>query len=73
MMVLDNKFELQQTVYLKTDPDQRGRIVTQINVRVGGLLCELQCGASGSWHYDFEITEEKDVLKATTEWPDNNA
>jgi hypothetical protein len=67
MMVIDNKYELTQTVYLKTDPDQRQRIITQINVRVNGLIYELTCGSSGSWHYEFEITAEKDVLQATTQ------
>lgn len=67
MMVIENKFELQQTVYLKTDSDQRQRIVTRISVGVNGIVYELMCGSSGSWHYDFEITADKDVVKATCE------
>lgn len=64
-MVIENKFELQQTVYLKTDPDQRARIVTRINVSSTGLIYELYSGTGGSWHYDFEIATEKDVLITT--------
>jgi len=67
MMVIENKFELEQAVYLKTDPDQRQRIITRIIVSSGGVSYELYCGNCGSWPYDFEITTEKDVLKATTE------
>jgi hypothetical protein len=66
MMIIENKFELQQTVYLKTDPDQKARVVTRIIVNPSGLSYELYCGTGGSWHYDFEISTEKDVLKATT-------
>ena len=48
------------TVYLKTDPDQLQRIVTDIRINPSGLvLYFLCCGPSGSWHYDFEITDTK--------------
>jgi hypothetical protein len=67
MMIIENKFELQQTVYLKTDADQKPRVVTRFIVSQLGLSYELYCGTGGSWHYDFEISTERDVLKATTE------
>jgi hypothetical protein len=51
-------------VYLKTDPDQLERIVTGKLLRPGGVtLYELCCGIGVSIHYDFEISEDIDVLK----------
>jgi len=67
-MKYDFTFELGQTVYLKTDVDQSKRIVTGITIRPSGAITyELTCGASYSWHYDFEIDITKDVLLSTTD------
>ena len=65
-MVIENKFELGQLVYLKTDTDQNPRMIIGISVRQSGLLYELSFGSQSSWHYQMEISDEKDVLKATT-------
>ncbi len=62
-MVLDNKYKIGQIVYLKTDPDQNDMIVTGINIRQTGLTYELSFGDSNSWHYDIEITKDRNVLK----------
>lgn len=62
MMLTDNDFKLKQEVYLKTDTDQFKRFVTGILIRPNGISYELTCGESASWHYDFEIAIEKDVL-----------
>lgn len=65
MIVIDNEFEIGELVYLKTDDDQKIRLVTAIKVCPDdSYLYELVCGALQSFHYDFEITREKDVLKA---------
>lgn len=64
-MIIDNKFNLGEIVFLKTDTDQKERIVLQISVRETGYLYELGCGGTSSWHYAFEISQEKNVLKAT--------
>jgi len=66
MMLIENKFELGQTVYLKTDNDQSERMVIGISVRPSGLLYELSFGSVCSWHYEMEISEEKNVLKTTS-------
>lgn len=65
MMVLDNKFEIGDVVYLHTDIDQLERIVTSLWIKQGSILYALNCGTVESWHYDFEITVEKDVLKTS--------
>lgn len=66
-MVIDNKFELGDMVYLKTDPDQRERIVSKISVLPNGLLAyELSHNTSTSMHYNFEISLEKNIVLTTT-------
>lgn len=62
MMVINSKYNFFDTVYLKTDPDQRQRMVTRLNITPNGITYELSCGTQTSWHYDQEIAEEKDVL-----------
>lgn len=65
-MVIDNIFEIGDIVFLKTDPDQRQRIVTSILVRDGGTLSyELSCGTDSKWVYGLEISSEKNVLVST--------
>ena len=67
MMVVDNKYEFGQEVYLKTDTDQKIRIVTGLCIRPNGCInYEVACGTESKWHYDFEMTTEKDVVKSTT-------
>jgi hypothetical protein len=63
MMVINNKFNIEDIVYLKTDEGQKPRIVVQISARKNDLLYELNLGSSGSWHNEFEITSEKNILK----------
>jgi hypothetical protein len=63
-MTIKNKFELGQTVYLITDKEQEARIVTGIKIGPGDLIYQLACGKDLSEHYDFEISEEADVLQS---------
>ena len=66
MMFIDNKFNIRDKVYLETDPDQSERIVTSFIIRESRITYGLSCGTNESWHDDFEITTEKNVLKTTT-------
>jgi len=66
MMVIDNKFDFGQVVYIKTDQDQRPRIITGILVKPGYMEYQLNCGTDWSWHPDFAISDEKNVLLTTT-------
>lgn len=62
-MLVNNVFELKQQVYLKTDINQKPRIITSIVVcGDGGILYEVASANEYSKHYDFEISENKDVL-----------
>lgn len=64
-VVVYNKHEHGDTVYLKTDPDQLPRIVSCIRVYMNGeLMYDLICGTISSVHYDFEISKTKDFVNA---------
>lgn len=62
-MIVENKYDIGSLVYLKTDPDQRQRMITQISVTQCGVRYCLSCGQTDTWHYDIEISESKDILK----------
>jgi len=67
MMVINNKFEIGETVYQITDPNQFPRIITRFCVNPEGVVTyELYSGCIASWHYDFEFSREKNVLITTT-------
>lgn len=56
-------YNLGETVYLKTDSEQRPRLVIALTIRAGGsasVYYELGCGAESSFHFDMEITSEVD-------------
>lgn len=65
-MVIENKFEIKDTVYLVTDKDQNPGIVTSIKIFSGGeLLYIISMGKAWSEHYDFELSYEKNILITT--------
>lgn len=66
MMLIDNKFNIGDKVYLETDAEQNERVVTGLYIRQTSITYGLSCGTNESWHYDFEITVEKNVLKTST-------
>ena len=62
-MTIDNKFEIGQEVYLKTDKDQNKRIVVGIEVTQNNTLCYiLACECTETSHFDFEIMNDRDIL-----------
>lgn len=68
MMIIDNKFNFWDIVYLKTDPDQEKRIVTEMKL-IGSMgaisiLYLLSCGSQISNHYEEEISSEKDIVES---------
>lgn len=65
-MVLDTKFDISQTVYLLTDIEQVPRMVYGYEITQGCILYMLCVGVTTSKHFDFEISESKDVLKSVT-------
>ena len=63
-MIISTPYELGDIVYMKIDVDQNEMMITGFNVRQRGITYELsRSNGSTSWHYDFEFTLEKSVLK----------
>ena len=53
------EFQIGDTVYLKTDPDQSPRLVTGYWVRPHATLYTLAYKDGDSTHFDFEISTTK--------------
>ena len=63
MMIIDNKFELGQTVYLKVDEDQNPYIVISLFIDSGGAVQYNISGKTGTRYvYDVELQEEKKII-----------
>jgi hypothetical protein len=64
MMVIENRFEIGEMIYLKHDPEQKERLITQISIGGNNALryCA-SCGTTETWHYDMELSKEKDQIK----------
>ena len=62
-MILENKYNIGEFVYLITDPDQCKRIITGIEVGQRDICYFLACGESTTKHYDFEISKEKQLIE----------
>ena len=48
-------------IYLRTDPEQRPRMVTVIRLTPSQIVYELSCGHESSEHYDIEMSASSDV------------
>lgn len=61
--VFVSEFSLEQLVWLRTDEDQKCRIVVGINFQANNSCqYQLSCGTSNSWHYACEISSERNAL-----------
>lgn len=61
MNIKSIKHSVTDLVYLKTDIQQLPRIVTGITISHNSISYQLNAGTEVSYHYDFEISTEKDV------------
>lgn len=66
MMVIDNKYEFGDIVFLKTDRDQFERIVIGIKVSPLGITYRVALGAIETDHYEMEMSVDKNIIIATT-------
>jgi hypothetical protein len=57
-MIVDNKFDIEQTVYLKTDIEQLPRLIRSFQVYKTRIAYELVLGVNDSWHDEFEISSQ---------------
>ena len=62
MIMVDNEFEMCETLYLKSDGEQKPRILNGMLITPNGYLYRLCCGTTDSYHYSMEITREKSFL-----------
>lgn len=61
------EFFIGDTVYLKTDADQKPRMITGYTLRPNGAVSYmLTCGEFEYSHYGVEISAERDILIVTT-------
>lgn len=66
-MKINTKYNIEDTVYLVTDSEQLERTITAITIYPNNLIMyELMCGVEQSEHYEFEITEEPNIIKRTS-------
>ena len=65
-MTIVSDYSLGDIVYLKTDIDQKERIIVQMSIRPTGTMYELGCGENSSWHYEIEFGTSRDILKVTS-------
>lgn len=61
-MEINNKYKIEDVVFLITDENQLPRIVTAIQISQYELIYKLVGGTSESWHYDYEIATNKNFL-----------
>lgn len=61
-MLIDEKFEMGELVYLKTDPDQLPRLVTGYTIRPNSIIYYISSGEMETSHYDIEITVEQSFM-----------
>lgn len=61
-IVIDNKYNIGDTVYLITDKEQLPRMVFSFVVYRNEIVYRLATGGTSSDHYDFEISDTKNIL-----------
>ncbi len=62
-MTINNKYAIGQIVYLKTDDQQLKRMVLAIQVRANSqIIYTLASGSNESFHFEMEISTEKNIL-----------
>lgn len=61
-IIIDNKYNIGDTVYLITDKEQLPRIVFCFIVYRQEIIYRTAAGTVTSDHYDFELTETKNIL-----------
>ena len=65
-MLVDNKYGFGDIVYLKIDKEQLPRMVTRMSLKPTEIQYCLSQGTIETWHMDFELSKEKDIVLKTT-------
>lgn len=61
-MKIETPYDIWEVVYLRTDKDNKKRIITAIEIS-SGTLYKLSFGMESSWHSEAEISRDKDSLE----------
>ena len=64
-MKVNFKYDFGDIVYLRTDPDQCQRMVIGCKFQPEGKLFLLGLGNECTWHYEIEISSERNILITT--------
>lgn len=62
-MKITTLYDIEDIVYLKTDGEQKERMITCIKITPGAHIYYLSCGEEETIHYEIEISLDKDILK----------
>lgn len=62
-MIIENKFNIGQRIYLDTDPEQYERIITGILITQGDIIYRVVCGDVETYHFEFELSKEKKLIE----------
>jgi hypothetical protein len=66
-MKINTKYNIEDSVYLVTDAEQSERIIISITILPNSLIVySVMCGTESSEHYEFELCENIDVIKKTS-------
>lgn len=61
-MVIDNKFDIGQLVYLITDNEQKPRIITGVTIGPNShVTYRVTNSTDETWHYEMELTDEENI------------
>ena len=64
--MISNKYNIGDTVYLKTDKDQLPRLITSITIYPNNNFTYLlSCGVDSTWHYEMEVSDVRDIMFLT--------
>lgn len=67
MMIIDNKFNIGDFVYVVTDVEQDKGIITSIRVLPNnGITYMVSVGSKQDVYFEFELSAERNVLLTTT-------
>lgn len=61
-MEIKTQFNIGDIVYLKHDFEQKPRMIISLKINPYDQNYELACGIDVSYHYDIELSKEKDIL-----------
>lgn len=64
-IIISNKFEIGQTVFVKSDKDQNARTIIAFYVSEKEIKYNARCGDSDLYFFDFELSLERDTIIST--------